>query len=264
VKVVLLHGFLGGSWAYEGVLAACRRSHDVLVPPLSFHGPMAVETVPRSGLHVGRATETVRATRFTDEVRRVASEIRQFAGSSKIMLVGYSMGGRLALGVSIHFAELVARLVLISTRRGMDSRAERAARIASDERWARILEQEGLVPFLERWAAQPMFDGMRRLPADVLEREHQRRLTHDPQALACALRRLGLGRQPSYAREIRQLQVPVSILAGEHDQKFLSLSERLVAELPRAQRIVVEGASHQVLLEAPDWVSRIIDEGYES
>lgn len=278
MKVVLLHGFLGGSWSYDGVLAACQRSHDVLVPTLSFHTGHAGNRIETGALHdatpLGRApsstvdrdgtNETAQATRFSDEIRRIAAAIHQFAGSSKVLLVGYSMGGRLALGVSVHFPQLIAKLVLVSARRGLDTRAERVARITSDEHWAKILEQQGLVFFLERWLAQSLFCGMQQLPAQVLEREHDRRLSQDPQALACALRRLGLGRQPSYARGVRQLQVPVSILAGECDQKFLSLSERLASELPRAERIVVKGASHQVLLEAPSWVSRIIDEGYES
>lgn len=278
MKVVLLHGFLGGSWSYDNVLAGCQRSHEVLVPTLSFHtghSGKGVETgTSRDAVPVRRTAcsivyadstnEGTRTTRFSDEIRRVATAIQQFAGSSKVLLVGYSMGGRLALGVSVHFPQLIAKLVLVSARRGLDCRAERAARITSDERWAKMLEQQGLVSFFERWSAQPLFLGMRKLPAQTLEREYHRRMTHDPHALACALRRLGLGRQPSYARGVRQLQVPVSILAGECDQKFLTLSERLASEFPRAERIVVKGASHQVLLEAPSWVSRVIDEGYGS
>lgn len=264
MKVVLLHGFLGGSWSYEGVLAACRRSHDVFVPTLSFHAPRVVETSPGSLALAGPDSQSGKAMRFSDEIRRLAAEIQRFAAGSRVMLVGYSMGGRLALGVSIHCPHSIAQLVLVSSRRGLDCREERSARISSDERWAQILEQEGLVRFLDQWAAQPLFHRMKQVTAEIWEREYQRRLTHDPQALACALRRLGLGRQPSFARQVRHLQMPVTILAGEHDLKFLELSERLRAELPRAQRIVVEGASHQVLLEAPGWVSRIIDEGYES
>lgn len=249
-KVVLLHGFLGGSWSYDAVLAGCHRSYDVLVPTLSFHGESR--------------TERARRLRFSDEVRRIAARIERFSDPSKVILVGYSMGGRIALGIAVHFPQLVERLVLVSSRRGLDTWGERAARIQADERWAQRLEHDGLGPFLERWAEQPIFRCARDLPLDVLERERVRRSAHDARELACALRQLGLGRQPGYALGVRRLEIPVNLLVGEFDQKFVALSARLASELPKAQRSVVKGASHQLLLEAPTRVSRIIDEGQES
>lgn len=244
--VVLLHGFLGGAWSFAHVTERLRPNRQVLVPTLSYHG--------------GQEPDRPWRLDFEGEVERLAALVAQMA-AGPVVLAGYSMGGRLALGISIRHPELVRRLILISSRRGLDTPTERASRIQSDEAWAQMLETEGLPQFLEQWSKQPIFRGMERLPQQTLEEESRHRVQHDPAGLAAALRRLGLGNQASYASEVRQLNVPVTLVAGALDPKFVTLSKQLGSELPDGHCVVVEGASHQLLLEAPATVARIIEEG---
>jgi 2-succinyl-6-hydroxy-2,4-cyclohexadiene-1-carboxylate synthase len=247
-RLVLLHGFAGGSWSYGEVVSALGRRREVLAPTLTYHEPAGGETLPEVD--------------FAGEVERLVCEIKG-TGANPVDLVGYSMGGRLALGLALAHPELVETLVLLSARRGLDCPAERERRRQADANWAERLEREGLEVFLEHWWAQPIFRSLAQLTSDRLESELAQRRTHHPARLAAALRCWGLGCQPGYASEVRRLQVPVVLLAGGLDEKFVSLSRQLAAELPKGRCLVVEGAGHHLLLEAPARVARIILEETE-
>ncbi len=248
VRLVLLHGFVGGSWSYHDVIALLGHSRDLIVPTLTYHE--ADSSVPLLNQD------------FAGEVERLACDIAE-AGAERIDLVGYSMGGRLALGLAIAHPELVRKLVLLSSRRGLDCPLERERRRQADDVWADLLERDGLDAFLDRWWSQPIFRTLSTPPSERLKAEVQQRRKHRHFGLAAALRRFGLGNQPSYASEVRGLALPVTLVAGELDEKFVSLSRQLATELPQSRCLVVEGAGHHLLLEAPARVARIIDEETE-
>jgi 2-succinyl-6-hydroxy-2,4-cyclohexadiene-1-carboxylate synthase len=122
------------------------------------------------------------------------------------------------------------------------------------------VERIGTEAFLERWWAQPLFHPLAKLPASILKTELDQRGRHRPAGLAAALRELSLGQQPSYANEVRALELPVTVIAGALDPKFVALGTRLAAALPQGRCLVVEDAGHHLLLEAPAKVAQVIDE----
>lgn len=248
--LLLLHGFAGGTWSWEQVTAALTpRKSALLVPTLTYHESSDGELLPEVD--------------FAGEVERLANLVVH-SGAKPIDLVGYSMGGRLALGLAIAHPELVRSLVLVSARRGLDCAMEQACRRQVDANWAELLEREGLDAFLDRWWTQPIFRSLSQLAPERLAPELAHRRSHRAAQLAAALRKWGLGCQPAYSAEVRRLRTPVILVAGKLDEKFVGLSLDLAAELPRGRCIMVEGAGHQLLLEAPGELARIIDEEIES
>jgi 2-succinyl-6-hydroxy-2,4-cyclohexadiene-1-carboxylate synthase len=244
-QLFLLHGFAGGSWSYDGVLRTLSRTYDVHRPTLSYHDTGENDVRPNVD--------------FQQEVARLADEIARVA-RGPVDLVGYSMGGRLALGICVARRDLIRRLMLVSSRRGLDSSEEREKRRAADESWACLAEHVGTEAFLERWWAQPLFRSLSKLPASTLQTELGHRLRHHSAGLAAALRQLSLSQQPSYSSEVRTLDLPIVVLAGALDQKFVALGKHLAAELPQGRCVVVEDAGHHLLLEAPIRVAQLIDE----
>src|SRR5512147_2947001 len=101
--LVLLHGFAGGPWSFDEVLNN-SAPRETLCPTLSYHDPEACLPSTRWG--------------FGDEVARLTALIRS-STLAPVDLVGYSMGGRLALGIAATQRDLVRRLILISSRRGL-------------------------------------------------------------------------------------------------------------------------------------------------
>jgi 2-succinyl-6-hydroxy-2,4-cyclohexadiene-1-carboxylate synthase len=217
MRRVLLHGFTGGPRSFGEVGA--------LVPDLPGHGPLPP------------------ATGWDDAL----AALERLLDAGPTILGGYSMGARLALALALRRPWRVVRLVLESGSAGIEDDRERAARRSGDEELAQLLEREGVAAFLRVWEANPILAGQ---PHEALRPE---RMRHTAAGLASALRHLGQGAQPSLWHELPLLRVPVLLVAGALDAKYVALARRMQALLPRAELHLVEGAGHAPHLSGFSW-----------
>src|SRR5262249_18130913 len=144
-----------------------------------------------------------------------------------------------------------ASLMLESASPGLAEVAERAARTASDNALADLIEREGIEAFAVRWERMPLFATQERLPQAVRERLAAQRRANRPAPLANSLRGMGTGVQPSLWERLSELKIPCLIMAGELDAKFTSIARRMAAAIPHARLALVPGAGHTVHLEEP-------------
>ena len=232
--VVLLHGFgqNGRCWGRLG-------------ESLATLGEVAALDLPGHG-----AAGAVHADLWTT-ADLVAEPI---APEQPAAVVGYSMGGRIALHTALAHPERVGRLVLISATAGIDDDAEREARRASDNALATHIEAIGVDAFVEEWLALPLFAG---LPADG--RYVAERRTNSARGLASSLRLAGTGTQEPLWSRLGELTMPVLVIAGQDDTKFAALAERLAAGIGgHATLAIVGGAGHTVHLEQPQLTTDLI------
>ncbi len=166
-------------------------------------------------------------------------------------LVGYSMGGRLALYLALHNPERFAGLLLESASPGLEKEEDRAARRAADEVKARRLETEDFGEFLQDWYRQPLFESLA-WDEKLLQETIQARKNNDPLELAKSLRGMGTGVQPSLWRKLPELRVRALAVTGELDEKFVALAERMTEINPQIRGVVVSGAGHNVRVEKPE------------
>jgi len=197
-------------------------------------------------------------TNFEAEVDRLA---RLSAEASPLHVVGYSLGARLALGVALRRPGLVSRLTLISGHPGLSTEAEREDRRASDERWCELLQSRGILAFVDAWQAQPLWDTQARLAQPTLARKRAERLSHDAAGLVRSLRITGLGQMPNYREALPELRIPVTLVAGGLDAKFVSLAQQMANIAPHAELSVVDDAGHDLLLERPEFITELIRRG---
>ena len=248
---VLIHGFSGSpeSW---------RRIKPLLQVPT--HTPAVCG---HAGSEDGSPGEDRSAGHtFEAEVSRLALEIEARVSPPRLV-AGYSLGGRLALGLLVHRPNLFAGAALIGANPGIDAEDEREARRASDEKWARCIEQQGLDAFDSKWSDLPLFRSQKRLGAEVLEEQRRIRLGHDPLALAAAMRALSLGAMPDYRSFLPTISCPVELIVGGLDTKFIALARQMVEQLPVARLRVVDGVGHNVPLEAPAELARLLSDAAE-
>jgi 2-succinyl-6-hydroxy-2,4-cyclohexadiene-1-carboxylate synthase len=230
---LLLHGFTGGTSSWDRLRLADARAVPLL----------------------GHERHLVRPSTWRLEVERLADGL-----SGPAHVVGYSMGARLALGLAVAHPELVARLTLIGVNPGLDD-AERPARAAADAGWRRRLD-DGMAAFVDAWQAQPLFATQARLPEALRTEERARRLWHSARGLQFALDALGLAVMPDLRPALTALRCPVTLVAGEDDEKFRALAVATAARLPAARVRLVAGAGHNVPLERPRELAAIVEEDH--
>ena len=236
--VVLLHGFTHTGASWDPVVAALPERYRALAPDIRGHGSASE-----------RAPVTLAA---------VLGDIADIAPAS-FTLVGYSMGGRIALHVALALGGRVDRLILIGASPGIADALEREVREETDERLAKWIDgASSIEEVARRWEQTPVLAGQ---PPKVAAFVHRDRLHNTPGGLARALRGLGTGALPSVWGRLGELQMPVVLVVGERDVKFIGTAERMADEIRHARVVLVPGVGHAVHLEAPEALAALIAEG---
>jgi 2-succinyl-6-hydroxy-2,4-cyclohexadiene-1-carboxylate synthase len=234
MTLVLLHGFTQTRQSWRRTVAALGGRYRALAPDLPGHG-QASQRRPAS-------------------FAACAAYVRALAGE-RFTLVGYSMGGRIALYTALTLPAQVERLVLVGASPGIADAAERDERRRADEALADRLPTIGIEAFAAEWGSQELFAGQ---PERVAAAAHADRLRNTPEGLAAALRGLGTGVMPPLWERLGELAMPVTLVVGERDAKFRAIAGRMAPAIPSGRVVVVDGAGHAVQLEQPEIVAGAI------
>jgi 2-succinyl-6-hydroxy-2,4-cyclohexadiene-1-carboxylate synthase len=217
VRVAYLHGFAGDPATWQPVIAALPR-HDARAIALPGHGGGPVPGT------------------WGDCLAAIAGAIGDVE-----LVVGYSLGARVALGLLA--GGRIPRAILVSVNPGIDD-AERAARRASDAAWARLLRERGIAAFADAWEAQPLFATQARALPDWRAARRARRLALDPEGLARSLEVMGLAGMPDLRGAV--IAARAALIAGADDPKYVAIARALPAPLT-----VIDGSGHDPTLEQP-------------
>ncbi|GLG00208.1 putative 2-succinyl-6-hydroxy-2,4-cyclohexadiene-1-carboxylate synthase [Alicyclobacillus hesperidum subsp. aegles] len=236
--LLLLHGFTGSGDVFAPFFANWARRWTVLAPDLLGHGRTA-------------APASVERYRMAEQVADLAALLDTF-GFSRAHVLGYSMGGRIALSFAVQYPEYVLQLILESASPGLATPSERAARREADERLAAEIEDIGLSAFIERWEKIPLFATHSALPEGVRMRQREIREQGTAFGYAQSLRGIGTGAQPSNWDLLGTLTMPTLLVTGELDAKFTAINSQMARQMKAARHVVIEEAGHTPHLEQPD------------
>jgi 2-succinyl-6-hydroxy-2,4-cyclohexadiene-1-carboxylate synthase len=179
-------------------------------------------------------------------------EIRAAAGADSVV-VGYSMGGRLALHAAL--GSEWRGLVVVGASAGISDAGERQRRRAADEELADWISAHSIDEVVGRWEGKPVFASQ---SPELVAAQRAGRLAHDPVQLARLLRSAGQGALEPVWERLASLETPLLALAGENDSTYRAAAERLAALVPAARAGVVPGAGHAAHLEVPNAVAAAI------
>lgn len=246
---LFLHGFTGCKENWIGLASKLVRWRRVMALDLPGHGmssaPAEVDkyTMAQVGEHLVRMLDHLQIDR--------------------VDLVGYSMGGRLSLYFALCHPRRVRSLVLESASPGLLTEEERLLRRRSDDALADRIERDGIDAFVQEWERQPLFNSQRGLDEATQLALRTQRLNNKSQGLANSLRGMGSGVQPELWSRLGELSVPVMLVAGALDEKFVALNQRMAAMIPQARLKIVPEAGHAVHLESPGCFESLLRDFWE-
>lgn len=188
---------------------------------------------------------------------RVAAIVRLVAQADGApVLVGYSMGGRIAAETVVRHPNLpLAGLVLESAGLGPSDEAARATLAERNATWARRLREEGAAAFMDWWETLPLFATQRDLSSEVRVAIRAEREAHSAELLARSLEAWGAHHQAAEAATLSAVSdlarqgVPVLYVAGVLDEKYAAVAAR--AHAAGVPVVLVPNVGHNVHLESP-------------
>ncbi len=235
--MVFLHGLLGSGRDWQAVLNSQPNLPDnigTVSIDLPCHGES--REIPVSGFEQTRSA-----------LKKTLQAIQnRLPADTSLWLVGYSLGGRIAMDYVCHTPSLgnLCGLVIENSHYGLQSEAERQIRRANDHLWAERFETQPIRTVLTDWYCQPVFSSLK---PEQKQRLVEKRSDNLGKAVALMLRATSLAEQPYLLDKIKTLPIQVHYLCGEDDTKFLHLAAQ--SGLPRR---VIAGAGHNVHVEQPE------------
>jgi 2-succinyl-6-hydroxy-2,4-cyclohexadiene-1-carboxylate synthase len=176
------------------------------------------------------------------------------------VLVGYSLGGRLALRAALRQPDSFAGIVTVGSTAGIEEGPLRTARVEADEKLASWIEAMPIEDIVSLWERQPLFADQ---AESLVEAQRPGRLSHDPRSLALLLRTAGQGALDPVWHELPRLEAPLLAIAGARDDGYSAAAKRMAQVAPRARAAIVEDAGHAAHLQRPEEVARLITEFVE-
>lgn len=234
--ILFLHGFMGSAGDWREIVDVLRADFCCIAVDLPGHG--------RS---IGLQED---ADYGMEGAAHLLSDVLDSLGIEKAHVVGYSMGGRLALYFAIHHPRRCRRVVLESASPGLKHEADRAARIKLDDARARRLETKEYTTFIEEWYRHPMFVSLGNQDG-LLESRIITRMQNSPPELARSLRMMGTGRQPPLWDRLGHVKSRVLTVAGALDVKYVEIAEQMSVLMPMTRTAIISNAGHVVHAEHP-------------
>ncbi|MGD1874110.1 MAG: 2-succinyl-6-hydroxy-2,4-cyclohexadiene-1-carboxylate synthase [Mastigocoleus sp.] len=267
--ILFLHGFMGNTKEFDQVIYLLSKNFYCLTVDLPGHGETRVlrdedlqmANTARCVIQLlDNLLDELKDNELKDNLHNHNSNNRQ------CILVGYSMGGRLSLYLSLHYPEYFSQVILESASPGLKTESQRQERIKTDAQIARKLKriqnQDEFKLFLENWYKQPIFGNIKNHPqySQVINI----RLQNNPTLLAKSLEIMGTGSQPSLWNKLQTNNLPILLILGERDTKFVHINQQMHDLFKRSHRKsqlkVIENVGHNIHFENPSIFVRAIED----
>lgn len=241
--ILFLHGFMGNTHEFDEVLSILANDFYCLTIDLPAHGKT----------EVFGDDEYYQMPNTANAVIQLLDKLLNKLNISECFLIGYSMGGRLALYLALHFPQYFTKVILESASPGLATESEQLARIKRDAQIARKLNrnitQEDFALFLANWYSQAIFGNIKTHTqfSNLIEK----RLQNNPTQLAKSLKMMGTGVQPSLWSKLVTNEIPLLLLVGKLDAKFVQINTKIHQETKYSQLKIVKNTAHNIHFEKP-------------
>ena len=233
--MVFLHGFMGSSEDWIQIMKHFASEYYCIAFDLPGHNETIVEGYDE----------------FYTIENTCASLKKELAnnGIKNFHLIGYSMGGRIALTFAVKYPETINKLVLISTSPGIESADLREERKKFDADIAEKIRTSELHNFLKLWYSAPIFKGLNQ--TNLYGKLISRRGYNNKEVLVKSLEYTGTGKMNPLWNDIQSFSKPVLLVAGEKDRKYCIINVKMNELFPNSSLAIIKDSAHIVHLEQP-------------
>lgn len=240
--LVLLHGFTGSTLTWHPLLNYLKSSFKLILIDLPGHGKTDTKSACTMEM-------------FCEDLKGFLTHL----GLESVHLLGYSMGGRTALSFAMMYPEMVRSLILESASPGLKTENARLERRKKDDILANRIINEGITQFVDHWESLPLFETQRQLPQEIRQTIREERLMQSPEGLAHSLRYMGTGSQPSWWHHLNELKLPIQLLVGQLDEKFIFINQEMDKLFPNSDLKIISEAGHAIHVEQPEIFGKMIE-----
>ncbi|MDQ7817720.1 MAG: 2-succinyl-6-hydroxy-2,4-cyclohexadiene-1-carboxylate synthase [Melioribacteraceae bacterium] len=179
-------------------------------------------------------------------------------GLEKIVIAGYSMGGRAALSYCCKFPHTIKAAILESTTAGIQDFNQKKERVEFDLLLSEKIKLEGVEKFLEYWFSIPLFESLKDI--DNFESIKNQRTQNNVMGLSNILAGFSSGLMPNYWNRLNLISFPVLLVSGELDEKYSVINSKMSELIPNVKHEIVSGCGHNVHLENPVLFSKFVNQ----
>ena len=178
----------------------------------------------------------------SDGLHNCAENFKIPEQNQKNILMGYSLGGRMALHLLKHNPQLWQGVILISTHPGLKNPKEKQKRIESDSQWAHRFKTEPWNQLMRDWNSQEVFKGHNKLSS---EGDFGRKMLSD------VLNYWSLGTQDDFSSTLQTIDIPILWITGAEDKSYSALADSLTFHHPLSRKWASPNSAHRVPWENP-------------
>ena len=235
--ILFLHGFTGCAEDWFPVFEQIPDKYNCLALDIIGHGK---SDAPGSSMHYS-----------IDSIMSQIKYVKDHLTQNKIFLLGYSMGGRIALTYASMYPEDVKGLILEASSAGIKNDEERQKRYEEDLKLAEFIEIHTMEEFIEMWHDQEIFNTQRRFSNDKLKKIKKKKASGSKTGYANILKGFSTGKMPPVHDKLKKIPLKVLLITGDLDTKFTGINARLAKRFFKAKHKIVRNSGHNTHLEEP-------------
>ena len=235
IPIIFLHGFTGSSNDWQFIFDKLPEKFLPAAIDLIGHGKSSspVELDYYSPLAI------------TNQLNNIFTKL----GFEKVLLCGYSMGGRAALNFAAQFPYKISALILESVSKGLSTEEEKTERLKNDFALAEKIKNEGIDNFINYWMNIPLFGSLKKLPEEKYKSIIKSKLNNSVAGLSNSLRGFSTGNMNIDLKEFNKYDIPVLLITGRLDEKFTNINKSFVKEFKNAKHEIIKNVGHNSHIE---------------
>ena len=236
--ILFLHGFTGSSQDWKEIIPLIDNRFNCATMDFVGHGKS--KSPPEINFY------------NTDSIVQQINSVTENIKCNKIILIGYSMGGRAALNFAIKYPEKVKALILESATPGITGDNLRSQRVQNDEELSKFILNNPIEKFVEYWMNIDLFMSQKNLPPEIISKVRENKLKNNPVGLSNSLKGFSTGKMPPLFDRLSEIKAKTLLISGESDDKFTAINFSMEKYISNSGHKVIKSAGHNTHLENPE------------